>query len=143
MNGIKSEGMRASREGKAKVEKNDYLQYTMEDVPGIPDYKIKFPKGEFNGLRAYYNIRTDPELGLGYAAIRRVACGCASCKDQLRRAWVAGVEKREQPRYVRNEECNLWPSYEGRMTGKYVSSSPRMRTKRRERGNQSRVYWMR
>ena len=28
--------------------------------------------GDFNGIRAHYNIRTDPELGLRWAALRRV-----------------------------------------------------------------------
>ncbi len=37
--------------------------YTMADVPIIPDWKITFVKGEFNGLRVYYNIHTDPDLG--------------------------------------------------------------------------------
>jgi hypothetical protein len=69
INGIKSEGMRARREGKALVEQNTYECYTMDDVPPIPSFKIEFPKGKFNGMRAYYNIRTDPDLGLGFAAL--------------------------------------------------------------------------
>lgn len=113
MNGMKSEGMRAKREGKALVERNDYETYTMEDVPPISNFKIEFPKGEFNGIRAHYNIRTDPDLGVGYAAIRRVACGCASCKEQLRRPWILRVDNSAQQRYSRNEECILWPSYKG------------------------------
>ena len=56
--------MRAKREEKALVERNTYECYTMEDIPPIPNYKIAFPKGKFNGIRAYYNIRTDPNLGL-------------------------------------------------------------------------------
>ena len=74
VNGIKSEGMRAKREGKALVELNDYITYTMADVPIIPDWKISFPKGKYNGIRAYYNIRTDPDLGVGWAALCRLAC---------------------------------------------------------------------
>jgi hypothetical protein len=82
-NGIKSKGMWASCEGNALVERNNYEWYTMDDVPFIPNYKIVFPKGKFNGIRAYYNIRTDPDLGLGYAALWRIACGCNACKEQL------------------------------------------------------------
>ena len=72
----------------------------MDDVPIIPDWKISFPKGKYNGIWAYYNIRTDPDMGIGWAALRRVACGCGSCKEQLKKPWMPGVEKREQPRYA-------------------------------------------
>ena len=81
--GIKSKGMRAKREAKALVGRNDYASYTMDHVPPLPDYKVILPRGNFNGLRAHYNIRTDPDLGIDYAALRCVACGCGSCKEQL------------------------------------------------------------
>jgi hypothetical protein len=113
INGIKSEGVRAKREGKALVEQNTYECYRMGDVPTTPNFKIEFPKGKFNGMRAYYNIRTDPDLGLGFAALRCVACGCNACKEQLARPWMPGVDKHEQTRYATNEECVLWRSYEG------------------------------
>jgi hypothetical protein len=75
---------------------------------------VILPKGKFNGLRAHYNIRTDPDLGMDYAAMRRVACGCESCKEQLGRPWVLPcVDVAAQPRYGQNKECTLWPSYEG------------------------------
>jgi hypothetical protein len=112
-NGIKSEGMRAKREAKALVKKNDYATYRMEDVPPIPDYKIVMEKGKYNGIRAYYNICTDPDLGVGWAALRWVACGCEPCKAQLKTPWVPRVDKRAQPRYAQNNGCKLWPSYEG------------------------------
>jgi hypothetical protein len=113
INGIKSEGMRAKREAKALVEMNDYATYSMVDVPIIPDFKIIFPKGKFNGVHAYYNIRTDPDLGVGWAALCRVACGCQPCKDQLVLPWMKGVDMSEQPRYAENRDCLLWLSYEG------------------------------
>ena len=69
--------------------------------------------GEFNGIRAHYNIRTDPQLGLRWAALRRVACGCAECAKQLALPWTPGVARDAQPRYARNKACVLWPSYEG------------------------------
>ena len=77
VNGIKSEGMQAKRNAKALVSRNDQASYTVGGVPPIPDYKVVLPKGKFNSLRAHYNIRTDtdPDLGLGWAALRRVACG--------------------------------------------------------------------
>jgi hypothetical protein len=45
LNGIKSEGMRAKREGRALVVQNNYMTYTMENVPPLPDYKVVLPKG--------------------------------------------------------------------------------------------------
>jgi hypothetical protein len=79
LNGIKSEGMQTKQEGKALVERNTFKSYTMDDVSPIPNFKIAFAKGKFNGLRAYYNLRTDPDLGLGFAALWHVACGCQPC----------------------------------------------------------------
>ena len=82
--------MRKKCEAKALVERNDYVTYTMDDVPPLPDYKVILPKGKinvlleykvilpkgkFNRLLAHYNIRTDPDLGIDYATLRRVACG--------------------------------------------------------------------
>ena len=75
VNGIKSEGMQAKCDAKALVSCNDHMSYMVGGVPPIPDYKEVLPKGKFNSLRAHYNIRTDPDLGLGWAALRRVACG--------------------------------------------------------------------
>ncbi len=97
INGIKSEGMRASCEGKALVEWNTYECYTMNDVDTIPHYKIDFPKGKFNGLCAYYNIRMDPDLGLGFAALCCIACGCNVCKQQLKMPWLPRVNMHKQP----------------------------------------------
>ena len=88
INGIKSEGMRAKREGKALVERNNYGTYCMDDVAPIPDYMIKFPPGQFNGLRVHYNICMDPDLGVEWAALCHVACGCGPCKEQLKMPWV-------------------------------------------------------
>jgi hypothetical protein len=115
VSGIKSKGMRSKRKAKALVERNDYATYTMDDVPPLPDYKVILPKkGKFNGLRPHYNIRTDPDLGVDYAALRRVACGCELCKEQLGRPWVLPcIDVAAQPCYGQNKECTLWPSYEG------------------------------
>ena len=113
INRIKSKGMRAKRERTTLVQWNDYATYSMADVPLISDYKLVLEKGKFNGIRAHCNIRTDPNLGLGWAAICWVACGCASCKAQLKTPWVPRVERRAQPRYAKNNGNELWPSYEG------------------------------
>ena len=81
--------------------------------PPIPEFKVILPPGKFNGIRAHYNIITDTDLGMGWAALRRVPCGCDSCKEQLGRPWIPGANINLQPRYRQNDECTLWPSYEG------------------------------
>jgi hypothetical protein len=112
LNGIKSKCMRAQREGRALVVQNDYMTYIVENVLPLPDYKVVLPKGQFNGIRAHYNIRMDSDLGMDWAAVRRVACSCGPCKDQLQRPWVLRGSIAAQLRYAYavNKDCKLWPS---------------------------------
>jgi hypothetical protein len=117
--------MRAQREGRALVMQNDYMTYTMENVPPLPDYKVVLPKGQFNGICAHYNIRTDPDLSMGWAAVRRVACGCGPCKDQLQRPWVLHGSITAQPCNAANKDCELWPTYEGTNDWKIVALMPK------------------
>jgi hypothetical protein len=125
---IKSEGMWSKRKAKALVECNDYATYTMDDVPPLPDYKVILPKGKFKGLRTHYNIRMDPDLGIDYAALRCVACGCELCKEQLGRPWVLPcVDVAAQPRYGQNKECMLWPSYKGGKDWKICQLMPKIK----------------
>ena len=64
INVIESKGMRPKREVTTLVEQNDYAAYSMADVSLILEYKLVLEKGKFKGIRAHYNIRTDPNLGL-------------------------------------------------------------------------------
>ncbi len=125
LNGIKSKGMRAKGKGRALVVQNNYMTYTMKNVPPLLDYKVVLPKGQFNGIRAHYNIRTDLDLGMDWAAVRWVACGCGPCKDQLQRPWVLCGSITAQPRYAVNKDCKLWPSYEGANNWKIVALMPK------------------
>jgi hypothetical protein len=52
--------------------------------PPILEYKIKMEEGKYNVIHAYYNIRMDPDLGIGWAAVRCVVCRCGPCKAQLK-----------------------------------------------------------
>ncbi len=113
LDGIKSKGMRSKHEGRALVMLNDYMTYTMTDVPPLPDYKVVLPKGQFNSIHAHYNICMDMDFGMGWAALCWVACGCGPCKEQLQRLWVLQGNKITQPRYGVNKDCKLWPSYKG------------------------------
>ncbi len=126
LNGIKSKGMRAKHEGRALVVQNNYMTYTMENVLPLPDYKVVLPKGQFNGIRAHYNIRTDPDLGMDWASVRWVACGRGPCKDQLQRPWVLRGSITAQSRYAVNKDCKLWPSYKGANNWKIIALMPKM-----------------
>jgi hypothetical protein len=44
LNGIKSKSMWAKHKGKALVMQNNYMTYTMTDVPPLSDYKVVLPK---------------------------------------------------------------------------------------------------
>jgi hypothetical protein len=127
LNSIKSKGMQSKCKGRALVMRNDYMTNTMRDVLPLPDYKVILPKGQFNGICAHYNIRTDPDLGMGWAVLRRVACSCGPCKDQqLQRSWVLHDNIAAQPRYVVNKDCELWPSYKGANDWKICALMPKM-----------------
>ena len=40
-----------------------------------------------NGLLFHYNIRADPMLGIGYAAVIRIQCSYFSCVSNLDSTW--------------------------------------------------------
>jgi hypothetical protein len=118
--------MGAKREAKALVLHNDYATYTMANVPPLPDCKVVLPKGQFNNIHAHYNIRMDPDLGMGWAELRWVACSCGPCKDQLKRPWVLCGSITAQPRYAVNKDCALLPSYKGANNWKICALMPKM-----------------
>ncbi len=89
-------------------------------------------KGKFNGIRAYYNIRTDPNLGIGWAAIHQIACDCVACKVQLKMAWMLRVDNSAQPCYAGIKGCKLWPSYEGENDWRICQLVPRSPEDERE-----------
>ena len=48
-------------------------------------------KEKLMGISAMYNFRTDPDLGIGKIAIRRIPCACDGCLDQLNSVWKEGT----------------------------------------------------
>jgi hypothetical protein len=72
----------------------------------------KVRKGKHNGLGTQYNIRTDPDLDVGFAAIQ-LPCACDECVEQLKKKWEPGTPPNQQPRYEQNKNCELWPVFEG------------------------------
>jgi hypothetical protein len=58
---------------------------------------------------ARYNIRADPDLGIGKIALRRIPCACNGCIQQLEELWVPGAKPTEQARYATSKNCH-WRS---------------------------------
>jgi hypothetical protein len=59
----------------------------------------KVDKGKHNGLGSRYNIHTNPDLGVGFTAIRQIPCTCDKCFDQLKTNWIPNTPPNQQPRY--------------------------------------------
>ena len=53
---------------------------------GIKKKYVGFRKGK-KGISSMYNIRCDPELGVGKVSIRRISCACSFCIEQLDLLW--------------------------------------------------------
>jgi hypothetical protein len=122
--------MQVKHKGKVLVTRNDYATYTMADVPPLPDYKVVMPKGQFNGrIHAHYNIRMDPDLGMGWAALHWVACGCGLCKDQLEKPWVPYGNITHIRRCTWTAHCGQ--AMRAQTTGRSVPSCQRWRQTRR------------
>jgi hypothetical protein len=88
---------------------------------------IKFKsvrKGKHNGLGSQYNMRTDPDLGVGFAAIRRIPCACDVCYNQLNEPWIPTKTPKEQPRYKQNKDCEMWDVFEGHNDWEIVEIRP-------------------
>jgi hypothetical protein len=82
------------------------------------------PKGAHSGLLARYNIRTDPDLGVGRAALHQIPCSCQACRLQLAQPWAPLTPIAEQRRYQENNECQYWPIFKGLNDWLIVDLSP-------------------
>lgn len=115
--GVKGQSKHAKREAAAKMKCRTYHVTTKDDAIFssicMGAAKNKSLDGKNNGLRARYNIRTDPDLGLGRAALRRVPCACQSCIDQMQLPWEIGTSPENQARFRPNQTCKLYPIFEG------------------------------
>ena len=113
--GVKSEKKSAKREANAKLKERFYHLQEYDEVK----YNNKqvalegFKNGPREGISSMYNIRADPDLGFGKAAIRRIPCACNTCVAQLSIPWVPGKSATEQDRYKVNKHCKYWSIFEG------------------------------
>ena len=110
--GVKSAGKHAKREAAAPLKKrvfhisemgdDKYANLKMVITKGLKKTK----KGEkYWGIGAMHNIRTDRELGIGKAAVRRIPCGCEQCVEQMKKP----IEERYSP----TTNCRLYSIFEG------------------------------
>ena len=116
--GVKSEGKYQKRETNASMKKRHYHVHEIDSTEHLnlqmtckPFLTGRNQTG--NGLKSMYNIRADPDLGLGRVAVRRIPCACEACRHQLMQDWDPNVEAEEQNRYVRSTTCLLWGIFEG------------------------------
>mmetsp|Transcript_22912 Transcript_22912/g.76909 ORF Transcript_22912/g.76909 Transcript_22912/m.76909 type:complete len:368 (+) Transcript_22912:205-1308(+) len=113
--------MNSKRIDNAKVKSYTFERYDEEDVTHRSTKKeVRWLTARGDGLMNQYNMRADPDLGIGYIALRRAPCVCAPCLEQLKKPWVPSEPKTQQPRYARNTECALWPVFEGANDWKVV-----------------------
>ena len=61
-------------------------------------------------------------MGLGYCAARRIPCACNSCVEKLKLAWDNARDKKDQPRYSRNQKCVKWEMFQGLNDWKIVET---------------------
>lgn len=125
--GVKSEGKYAKRENAATMKKRTYHVQDPNDVSysGIKMKLEGFKKGKRNGISSMYNIRADPNLGIGRLAIRRIPCGCQACKAQLEIPWdYQKIDPTKQDRYASSVHCALWPVFEGLNDWSVVTAVP-------------------
>jgi hypothetical protein len=129
VDGVASDMKHVKRESEKKVQSRMYFLQKHEDVEHDNlkcTGKLKSGPGKRNGLRNMYNIRADPDLGVGYSAVRRIPCGCKACTQQIQEPWLADekVQFHEQPRYKENKECQYWNNFHGLNEWQKVTITP-------------------
>jgi len=114
VHGVKSDKKYKKREAASKLMDRIYHVEGKVDFQNIKRRVVGLPPGEHNGILGRYNLWTDPDLGMGWAALRHVPCGCPTCVKQLQEPWDDSIkDPQQQPRYKQNKECHRWPIFEG------------------------------
>jgi hypothetical protein len=115
-NGVTSDTKHAKRESAKKVKSRVYFLQKHEDVEHDNlkcTGKLLTGVGKHNGIRSMYNVRADPDLGVGYNAVRRIPCGCKVCTQQILAPWDPTKLFEDQPRYKKKQECKYWNNFRG------------------------------
>ena len=114
--GVKGGAKHAKHDEKAKMKKRFYHVQDPNKVKhtDLKKVAIGFHSGKKNGLMMHYNLRFDPDLGTGWAAVRRIPCACDACIEQLKLPWNRQLNLKQQPHYAPgNQQCKYWPIFEG------------------------------
>ena len=113
--GVKGGNKHKKREAEAKMSQCQYWTYTLGDIKFLKMKKETkgWKTGKRNKMMVHYNYRTDPDLGVGRCAARRIGCRCKACDDQLQEPWISGKPFSDQPRYAQNQNCKYWPVFQG------------------------------
>jgi hypothetical protein len=124
--GVKGHSKHKKRESNSKV---TLRNYHIQDPAEVKFGNVKFKAhglsaGTHNGILAMYHLRTDPDLGIGKAALRRIPCLCAACVMQLNLPWQPGILPMAQPRYLTSENCQWWSLFAGLNSWNIVSLLP-------------------
>jgi hypothetical protein len=114
--GVKSENKYKKREAASVMKRRRYHVLKEEDIE-FADLEMSFvtwTKEKYSSIGAMYNLRADPELGVGRIALRKIPCACDECQAQAKIPWEPSVgQANNQPRYKENKECALWSIFEG------------------------------
>ena len=116
VDGVASTAKHVKRESAKQIQSRVYFLQKHEDVEHDNlkvTGKLLTGVGKHNGIRSMYNVRADPDLGVGYAAVRRIPCGCKTCTEQILQAWDPSKRFANQPRYKKNQQCKYWKNFQG------------------------------
>ena len=72
---------------------------------GIKIEYIGFRKENRNEISSMYNIRYNPELGVGKSSVRRISFDCLFCIEQLDLPWDKNEKVTNKNRYTMNKKC--------------------------------------
>ena len=104
--GVKSEGNKRAKRERNRGIRNRYwhVRGVQEELSNVKCSTItNFSKtATFRDIYHYY---TCPELGAGFAALRRLPCNCNACNETIIKPWIPGVAAKEQPRFTDPEDC--------------------------------------
>ena len=121
INGVKSNKKNNKREEARIIKSRTYYKSKRSDVQ-CQNFKASvdsgFESGPRNGLSAMYNLRADPELGVGKIAVRRIPCACDGCLERFN----LPIDKRYKGS---STECKYYPIYLGTNDWKEVLLTPR------------------
>lgn len=74
----------------------------------------RFLKGNHNGLTTHYNIRIDPDLGVGHVELRGIPCTWYACVQQQEHNWLPNIPPHMKPWCAgNNTKCQWWDIFQG------------------------------